>query len=106
MKRERLPFILFALGLALVILAICWSLYAYGEVGRMVAAKGLRPANSFHCLMFFGGSCELLSAAHAEQGSTAYSPLVFWAGVIAVIGSFALKPDPELSGMPVVKCFS
>ena len=49
----------------------------------MVAAKGLRPANSFHCLMSFGGTCDLLSAAHAEKGSTAYSPLVFWAGVIA-----------------------
>ncbi len=56
MKSERLPFILFAAGVALVILAIFWSLYAYGEVGRMVAAKGLRPANSFHCLMFFGGA--------------------------------------------------
>ena len=95
MKRERLPFILFAAGLALVILAICWSLYAYGEVGRMVASKGLRPANSFHCLMFFGGTCDLLSAAHAEKGSTAYSPLVFWAGVVAVIGSFALHLKPR-----------
>jgi TRAP-type mannitol/chloroaromatic compound transport system permease small subunit len=95
MKHERLPFILFAIGLALVILAIFWSLYAYGEVGRMVAAKGLRPANSFHCLMFFGGTCDLLSAAHAEKGSMAYSPLVFWAGVIAVIGSFALHLKPR-----------
>lgn len=98
MKRERLPFILFAIGLALIILAICWSLYAYGEVGRMVASKGLRPANSFHCLMFFGGTCDLLSAAHAEKGSTAYSPLVFWAGVLAVIGSFALHLKPRMAG--------
>jgi TRAP-type mannitol/chloroaromatic compound transport system permease small subunit len=90
MNRERLPFILFAAGLALVILAIFWSLYAYGEVGQMVAAKGLRPANSFHCLMIFGGNCDLLSAAHAEKGTTAYSPLMFWAGVAAVMGSFWL----------------
>ncbi|CAN5236530.1 hypothetical protein BH10PSE7_BH10PSE7_06270 [soil metagenome] len=91
MKRGRLTFILFAAGVALVILAIFWSLYAYGEVGRLVAAKGLRPANSFHCLMSFGGTCGLLPAAHAENGTTPYSPLVFWAGVVAVIGSFALN---------------
>ena len=98
MKRERLPFIVFAVGVALVILAIFWSLYAYGEVGRMVAPKGLRPANSFHCLMFFGGTCDLLSAAHAEKGSLAYSPLMFWFGVVAVIGSFALHLRPRTVG--------
>lgn len=91
MRRGGLAFFLFAAGVALVILAIFWSLYAYGEVGRMVAAKGLRPANSFHCLMGFGGACDLLAAAHAENGTTAYSPLVFWAGAAAVIGSFALN---------------
>lgn len=100
MKREWLPFFLFAGGVALVILAIFWSLYAYGEVGQMVAAKGLRPANSFHCLMAFGGNCDLLSAAHAEKGTVAYSPLVFWAGVAAVIGSFALNLLPRAPGEP------
>ncbi len=98
MNRGRLPFILFAAGVALVIAAIFWSLYAFGEVGQMVAAKGLRPANSFHCLMIFGGNCDLLSAAHAEKGTTAYSPLVFWAGVMAVFGSFWLQLRPREAG--------
>lgn len=98
MNRDRVPFMLFAAGVALVIVAIFWSLYAYGEVGQMVAAKGLRPANSFHCLMFSGGTCDLLSAAHAEKGTTAYSPLVFWAGVAAVFGSFWLQSRPRAAG--------
>ena len=100
MRRGGLAFFLFAAGVALVILAIFWSLYAYGEVGQMVAAKGLRPANSFRCLMAFGGACDLLAAAHAEKGTVAYSPLVFWAGVAAVIGSFALNLLPRAPGEP------
>ncbi|MGQ0486634.1 MAG: TRAP transporter small permease subunit [Hyphomicrobiales bacterium] len=98
MRRDWPPFVLFAAGVALVIVAIFWSLYAYGEVGRMVAAKGLRPANSFHCLMAFGGNCDLLTAAHAEKGTTAYSPLMFWAGIAAVIASFALQLQPREAG--------
>jgi TRAP-type mannitol/chloroaromatic compound transport system permease small subunit len=98
MKREWLPFFLFTAGVALVILAIFWSLYAYGLVGQSVASKGLRPANSFHCLMIFGGTCDLLSTAHAEKGTTAYSPLVFWFGVAAVIGSFVLNLLPREPG--------
>ncbi len=98
MKRDWLPFFLFAAGVGLVIVAIFWSLYAYGEVGQMVAAKGLRPANSFHCLVAFGGNCDLLSAAHAEKGTLAYTPLVFWAGVAAVIASFVLQLRPASPG--------
>jgi TRAP-type mannitol/chloroaromatic compound transport system permease small subunit len=98
MKRGWLAFFLFAAGVTLVIVAIFWSLYAYGEVGQMVAAKGLRPANSFHCLMAFGGNCDLLSAAHAEKGTWAYTPLVFWAGVAAVIASFAVNLLPREAG--------
>jgi len=98
MNRDRLPFMLFAAGVALVVVAIFWSLYALGEVGQLVAAKGLRPANSFHCLMVFGGNCDLLSAAHVEKGTTAYSPLVFWAGVAAVFGSFWLQLRPREAG--------
>ena len=100
MRRGGLAFFLFAAGVALVILAIFWSLYAYGEVGQMVAAKGLRPANSFRCLMAFGGACDLLAAAHAEKGTVGFSPLVFWAGVAAVIGSFALNLLPRAPGEP------
>jgi TRAP-type mannitol/chloroaromatic compound transport system permease small subunit len=98
MRREWLPFFLFAVGVALVIVAIFWSLYAYGLVGQMIAAKGLRPANSFHCVMIFGGNCDLLAAAHAEKGTLAYTPLVFWAGVAAVIGSFVLQLQPREAG--------
>ena len=98
MRRGWLAFSLFALGVALVIAAIFWSLYAYGEVGQMVASKGLRPANSFHCLVAFGGNCDLLLAAHAEKGTWAYTPLVFWAGVAAVIASFVLQLRPRQPG--------
>ena len=94
MKNERLPFVLFAAGVALVIIAISWSLYAYGEVGQMVGPKGLRPANSFHCLLVFGGNCDLLPAAHAEKGTLAYTPLTFWLGVVLVIASFVLHLRP------------
>ena len=91
MRRGWLAFFLFAAGVALIIVAIFWSLYAYGQVGQMVAAKGLRPASSFRCLIAFGGNCDLLAAAHAEKGTIAYSPLVFWAGVAAVIASFVAQ---------------
>jgi hypothetical protein len=76
MNRNSLPFILFAAGVGLVIFAICWSLYAYGEVGQIVGSKGLRPANSFHCLLSWGGEghdclfahCVLArSRAHSRQ---------------------------------------
>lgn len=98
MKNERLPFVLFAAGVALVILAIFWSLYAYGEVGQMIGTKLLRPNNSFHCLMIFGGNCDLLTAAHAGKGTLAYSPFTFWLGILAVIASFALHLRPTVPG--------
>ena len=100
MRRDWLAFFLFAAGVALVIVAIFWSLYAYGLVGQMVGSKGLRPANSFHCLMLSGGTCDLLSAAHAEKGTIAYTPLVFWAGVVAVIASFVVNLLPQFPGEP------
>jgi len=98
MKRERVAFPTFAAGVALIILAIFWSLYAYGEVGQMVASKGLRPANSFACMISWVERCGLLMAAHAEKGTTAYSPLVFWIGVTAIIGSFILQLRPASPG--------
>lgn len=88
MNRTRLPFILFAAGVALVVLSICWSLYALGNVGQLVASKGLRPNNSFHCLFAFGGNCALLGEAHATKGTTAYQPMIFWLGLLSIIASF------------------
>lgn len=98
MKRDWLAFFLFAAGVALVIGAIFWSLYAYGLVGQMVASKGLRPANSFHCLVVFGGDCDLLAEAHAKKGTVAYTPLTFWTGVVAVIASFVVNLLPNTPG--------
>jgi len=83
--------VLFSGGVALVIAAIFWSLYAYSQVGGLVAAKGLRPNAIFSCLYSFSEHCGQLAAAHAERGSTAYSPLLFWLGVIAILASFALN---------------
>jgi TRAP-type mannitol/chloroaromatic compound transport system permease small subunit len=91
MNRDRLPFVLFALGVALIVFAVCWSLYAYGQVGQLVAGKGLRPATAFHCMFTSGGDCGLLGTAHATKGTTAYSPLTFWLGLASVIASFWLN---------------
>jgi TRAP-type mannitol/chloroaromatic compound transport system permease small subunit len=98
MKLDKLAFVAFAAGVALVMLAIFWSLSAYGEVGQMVGSKGLRPANSFACLMLWVERCELLAAAHAEKGTRAYSPLLFWVGVASVLASFALQLKPRYHG--------
>jgi TRAP-type mannitol/chloroaromatic compound transport system permease small subunit len=98
MKRDWLAFFLFAAGVALVIGAIFWSLYAYGLVGQMVASKGLRPANSFHCLVVFGGDCDLLAEAHSKKSTVAYTPLLFWSGVVSVIASFVVNLLPSTPG--------
>jgi TRAP-type mannitol/chloroaromatic compound transport system permease small subunit len=98
MNRDRLPFLLFAAGVALVILAIFWSLYAYGEVGQMVASKGLRPNHSINCLVLFTQTCALLKEAHATKGTLAYSPLVFWLGIAIVIASFWFNFKPRQPG--------
>lgn len=95
MKNKHLPFILFAGGVALLIISVFWSLYAFGEVGQLVGSKGLRPNNSFICVMGFSEKCDLLSAAHAEKGTTPYSPLVFWAGLLAIAASFWLNVQKQ-----------
>lgn len=91
MKNQRLPLLLFGGGVALIILAIFWSLYAYGQVGGLVAGKGLRPNQVFLCLFGPFERCAPLAAAHAERGTWAYSPWLFWLGAIAILASFALN---------------
>ena len=44
----------------------------------MVASKGLRPANSFHCLMFFGGTCDLARRRSCGERHTG----LFAAGIL------------------------
>lgn len=88
MNQKRVALILFSAGVALVIAAIFWSLYAYSLLGGLVASKGLRPNAIFSCLYSFSERCGQLSVAHAERGTTAYSPLLFWLGVIAILASF------------------
>lgn len=91
MKNQRLSLFLFGGGVALVILAIFWSLYAYGLVGGLVAGKGLRPNQVFICLFGPFERCAPLAAAHAERGTIAYSPWLFWLGAIAILASFWLN---------------
>ena len=98
MKLDRWAFVLFALGVAVIIAAMFWSLSAYGEVGRMVASKGVRPNNSFACFVWWAERCALLSEAHAKKGTLAYTPLAFWAGVVMILASFALQLKPRLPG--------
>lgn len=98
MKREHAAFVLFAVGVLAVVGAIFWSLQAYGLIGSIVASKGLRPNSLFTCLVLFTERCELLQAAHAERGTLAYSPLLFWAGIVAIILSFVINLLPKTPG--------
>jgi TRAP-type mannitol/chloroaromatic compound transport system permease small subunit len=98
MKLDRWAFALFALGVAVIVAAIFWSLSAYGEVGRMVASKGLRPNNSFACLVSWAERCALMKEAHASKGTMPYSPLAFWAGVAMILSSFVLQLKPRMPG--------
>lgn len=91
MNEKRTALVLFSAGVAIVIAAIFWSLYAYGQIGGLVAAKGLRPNAIFSCLYSFSQRCDQLTMAHAERGTMAYSPLVFWLGVLAILASFILN---------------
>ncbi len=98
MKLDRWAFALLGLGVAIIMAALFWSLSAYGEVGRMVASKGLRPNNSFVCFVSWAERCSLLGAAHAEKGTIAYSPIAFWAGVSLILSSFVLQLLPRQQG--------
>ena len=98
MKLDRWAFALFGLGVAVIVAAMFWSLSAYGEVGRMVASKGVRPNNSFACFVSWAERCSLLGEAHASKGTLAYSPLSFWAGVALILGSFVLQLWPRQPG--------
>ncbi len=100
MKLDRWAFALFALGVAVIVAAMFWSLSAYGEVGRMVASKGVRPNSSFLCFVSWAERCDVLSAAHAEKGTIAYSPLSFWAGVGMILVSFVMQIWPRHAGEP------
>ncbi len=100
MKLDRWAFALFALGVAVIVVAIFWSLSAYGEVGRMVASKGLRPNNSFACFVWWAERCALLTEVHAKQGTIAYSPLSFWAGIAMILASFWLQLKPRSAEEP------
>lgn len=91
MKNQRLSLFLFGGGVVLIILAIFWSLYAYGLVGGLVAGKGLRPNQVFICLFGPFERCAPLAGAHAERGTLAYSPWLFWVGALAIIASFWLN---------------
>jgi TRAP-type mannitol/chloroaromatic compound transport system permease small subunit len=91
MKNGTPATLLFGAGVALVIAAIFWSLWSYGLVGQMVVAKGVRPNAVAPCLVWTSEFCGQLGAAHAEKGTTAYSPWLFWAGVAAVLASFLVN---------------
>lgn len=100
MKLDRWAFALFAFGVAVIVAAMFWSLSAYGEVGRMVASKGVRPNSSFLCFVSWAERCNVLAAAHAEKGTIAYSPLSFWGGVGMILASFVMQLWPRHAGEP------
>ena len=88
---RRLSAVLFGAGVAILLLALFWSLYAYGQVGSLVASKGLRPNTAFPCLFWYFERCAPLATAHAERQTLAYTPLLFWLGVAAIVASFVLN---------------
>lgn len=91
MNIEKLSNWLLTIGVFLVVLAVFWSLYAYGVVGMDVAKQGLKPNSVIVCLYSFGGNCALLEQAAAEKGAITYSPIVFWLGVALFLGSIVLN---------------
>ena len=91
MNITRLCNWLLTIGVLIVVLAVFWSLYAYGIVGMAVASKGLRPNTVMVCLYTFGGNCELLEEAATQKGALAYSPAVFWLGILLFVGSFVVN---------------
>ena len=91
MNIEKLSNLLLTLGVLIVVLAVFWSLYTYGIVGTAVASKGLRPNTVIVCLYSFSENCELMEQVAEERGTIAYSPLLFWFGVLLFIGSIVLN---------------
>lgn len=91
MTRDKLAYLLFAISVLAIVAAIFWSLYDYGQVGSLVASKGLRPNRLFPCIFFTSGRCGILTAAHAEKGSFGYTPVLFWVGIAGVVGSFIIN---------------
>ena len=91
MNITRLCNWLLTIGVLIVVLAVFWSLYAYGIVGMAVAKEGLRPNTVIVCLYTFGGNCDLLEQAATKKGALAYSPAVFWFGVLLFVGSIVLN---------------
>jgi TRAP-type mannitol/chloroaromatic compound transport system permease small subunit len=90
-KFEKLSNWLLTIGVLIVVVAVFWSLYTYGIVGTAVASKGLRPNTVIVCLYSFSENCGLMEQVAEERGTIAYSPMVFWFGVLLFIGSIALN---------------
>jgi TRAP-type mannitol/chloroaromatic compound transport system permease small subunit len=90
-KIEKLSNWLLTIGVLIVVVAVFWSLYTYGIVGTAVASKGLRPNTVIVCLYSFSENCGLMEQVAEERGTIAYSPTVFWFGVLLFIGSIALN---------------
>ena len=91
MNIERLSNWLLTIGVLIVVVAVFWSLYTYGIVGTAVASKGLRPNTVIVCLYSFSENCELMEQVAEERGTIAYSPMVFWFGVLLFLGSIVLN---------------
>ncbi len=90
MQSRSLPTVVFGAGLAAVIGAVFWSLEVYSAVGQRIISKGFRPNHLIGCLVTSSGNCSLLGEAAAERGVTAYSPLLFWAGIALMAAGVAL----------------
>lgn len=90
MSVQRWTTITLGFGVALLVAAIFWSLYVYGQVGQSLISKGLRPPAVIHCLTGTGEVCDLMADAAHQKGVIPYTPLVFWAGVLVFIASLVI----------------
>ena len=88
MDLKKLGNILFFGGLLAVIVALIWW---YNFYGSMAMDGGGKLSDVFSCLYSGGGMCGLAKGLSQLTGKTAYEPLVFQVGLIALLVGGVLK---------------
>jgi TRAP-type mannitol/chloroaromatic compound transport system permease small subunit len=82
MRIQRFATLVLGLGVLVLSAAVFWSLSTYGAVGSRLISQGLRPTVAIHCLYGFSDPCALITSTARERGAMAYTPLLFWLGVV------------------------
>jgi TRAP-type mannitol/chloroaromatic compound transport system permease small subunit len=87
MSVQRMATLVMGLAVLLIIGAIFWSLSTYGTVGQSFLSKGLRPPAAIHCLYGWSEKCVMMREAAAAKGTIAYTPVMFWTGMVLIVVS-------------------